>query len=65
MLFDSGNGLTIVTGDASDMIVVDVDALKDKEVGKIQDGWPLFSALIDKHGLPDNTPVAINFFPYS
>lgn len=38
----------MVTRDASDMIVLDIDQLKEKEHGKIQDGWKIISALIDK-----------------
>lgn len=60
VFFDAAwNGLALVTGDASDMLVVDIDNLKDKEVDKVQDGWKLVSALVDRHGLPPETPIAV------
>lgn len=52
------NGIALVTGGASDLIIIDCDVLKDSERDDgVQDGLVLFQELVQKHGLPENTPV--------
>ena len=55
---EGDNALALVTGDASDLFVVDADLAKpdDVEGGRI-DGFQLMETLIAEHGLPPNTPV--------
>ncbi|KAK9830782.1 hypothetical protein WJX74_006990 [Apatococcus lobatus] len=50
---DSDNALLIATG-PSDVLVLDADVPKTEDV---LDGIKLVTELIDRHGLPDNTPV--------
>jgi len=50
------NGLAVVTGEASDLIVIDCDLLKDSEKD-VRDGVALFKELIDMHEIPENTPI--------
>jgi len=52
------NGIAILTGDKSDLIVIDCDVLKAKDASNgMLDGVEIFKALIDKYGLPE-CPVA-------
>src|SRR4051812_21129676 len=51
------NGIALVTGEASDIIVIDVDILKESERGSVQDGMVMFLDQIKEHGLSDNTPI--------
>ncbi|KAF8924262.1 hypothetical protein EDD21DRAFT_429505 [Dissophora ornata] len=52
------NGIALVTGEPSDLIVVDCDVQKDSDRDNgIQDGMALFGALVEQHGLPENTPI--------
>lgn len=51
------NGIALVTGEASDLIVIDVDILKESEQGTVRDGMTFFSNKIKDFGLPDNTPI--------
>ena len=60
------NGVAILT---RDVLVIDVDKLKDKEIesnrisktedDEIEDGLALLDGLISKHGLPNGTPKAL------
>jgi putative DNA primase/helicase len=51
------NGIALITGEPSDLIVIDCDVLKesDKSSG-VGDGLAAFQALVREHGLPDHTP---------
>jgi len=52
------NGIALLTGDKSDLIVVDCDVLKEKDVSSgMLNGVEVFQALIDKYGITD-CPVA-------
>jgi len=52
------NGIALLTGDKSDLIVIDCDVLKEKDVSLgTLDGVEVFQALIDKYGIP-NCPIA-------
>ncbi len=53
------NAVAIITGEASDLLVIDADHLKAKEQGTVQDGLQLLDSLIMQHGLPDRTPIHI------
>lgn len=55
---EGDNAVAIVTGDASDTIVIDVDKAKeaDLQAGR-RDGLQLMDILIAQHGLPSATPV--------
>lgn len=55
---DSCNALAIVTGEPSDLIVLDVDQVKEAEQGNVLDGAEVMQLLIAKHGLPPQVPVA-------
>ena len=52
-------GLALVTGDGSDVLAVDLDVAKQKDVDRnIADGMLLWSDLLNKHGeLPACTPI--------
>ncbi|KAF9150378.1 hypothetical protein BG015_007813 [Linnemannia schmuckeri] len=52
------NGTVLVTGGASNLIVIDCDVLKDPERDSgVQDGLVLFQELVKQHGIPEDTPV--------
>jgi len=51
------NGIALVTGEASDIIVIDVDVLKEPERGSVQDGMVFWRDKIKEHGLPEKTPI--------
>jgi len=52
------NGIALLTGDKSDLIVIDCDVLKEKDVSLgVLDGVEIFQALIDKFGVL-NCPIA-------
>ena len=53
----SSNGLAIVTGPKSDLVVIDCDRAKSVNV---VDGLDHFHSLVSMNGLPDNTPVALS-----
>ena len=51
------NAVAIITGEASDLLVIDADHLKVKEQGIVQDRLQLLNGLIMQHGLPEQTPI--------
>ncbi|KAG0001330.1 hypothetical protein BGZ80_006196, partial [Entomortierella chlamydospora] len=52
------NGIALVVGEADDLIVIDCDVLKESgRANGVDDGMAAFENLIDKHGLPENTPM--------
>lgn len=56
---DCHNALCIVTG-VSDVVVIDADGVKPKEVGHVADGLQEFQELAERHGLPEGTPVQVS-----
>lgn len=52
------NGVAIVTGDASDLFLLDIDLVKESEVGRAVDGMAIMDELVRQHGLPEGTPIA-------
>ncbi|KAF8958825.1 hypothetical protein BGZ46_001883 [Entomortierella lignicola] len=52
------NGIALLTGEPSDLVVIDCDVQKDSDrENGIQDGIALFANLVEQHGLPENTPI--------
>ncbi|KAF8976748.1 hypothetical protein BGZ46_007992 [Entomortierella lignicola] len=52
------NGVAIITGEASDLIVVDCDLQKPKDVeSNVHCGMLAFTSWIQEKGLPENTPI--------
>ncbi|KAF9424629.1 hypothetical protein BGZ76_003495 [Entomortierella beljakovae] len=54
----SDNGVAIITGEASDVIVVDCDLQKPKDLdSNIHCGMLAFTSWVQEKGLPENTPI--------
>ena len=52
-------GLAIVTGDKSDVLAVDLDIPKPKDIEQgVGDGLAIVTALIEQHGLHPSVPIA-------
>lgn len=50
------NAIALLTGDQSDLLVIDADLPKDKEKDTVADGLTLLQQLMQDHGLYDKVP---------
>lgn len=54
----SWNGVSILTGDTSDLLLLDIDIPKEQEVATVLDGRVVMDDLIKAHGLNSKVPQA-------
>ena len=57
-VLEAHNGLAMITGRASDVLVVDADPIKPADGDALADGIAHMQACAARHGLPDGAPLA-------
>lgn len=53
----SDNAIVVVTGEPSDLLVIDADSLKPKEIGVVEDGMVVLNQKIEEFGLDPIPPT--------